>query len=135
MPDYSNISDGINDGTIVKAPSNGYVYVSNSLKRFKLYNKKKAGCNNSTSYPTYTNGSGLNEIDMAIIHESREVGGNTYNFATTLPLLVPISKGSCYWCENYNVFGAGLGFNPTNNIDNKCYFIPLKKAKTTIISE
>ena len=140
IPDYKEMKEGTNYP--VKVTDNGFVYVSNSLKGFKVQKTSISGATNSSALSKAAAGTVIN---LTAFQEQITLDGKTVNIATRLPLLIPVSEGSYFQCANGNFMIADGGNLKTINnswltessayYQNKCYFIPLAKAKTTTISE
>ena len=120
IPDYTQMSSGSN--TLTKAPSNGFVYISNATRGYTI-----STCAGGEPDPT---GNYKGNINFTVRQESADSdsdGNNDTVSVSVLPMIIPISKGQCYICNNNAVTVGGTTFNDAN-YDNQCYFIPLKHA-------
>ena len=147
IPDYSKMKEGTDKP--VRVTENGFVYVINSLKGFKYQNSTVG-----LTIAEIVDSSTLNDdtsgmiVDLTPYQDHFNIDSTDVYVATRLPLLVPVSKDTYFQCLNnpisiYRKEGfATVNVNPiymnNNNpalVNNKCYFIPLAKARATTISE
>ena len=127
IPNYEKMSAG-SVNTYMKAPSNGYVFIENSVKGFEI--NTNSNCMGSAPSGSNSNGTILYTAKQEIV----TIGEKKQIVATVMPLLVPIQKNNCYKCKNENITINGT--TVTTSVDstsNYCYFIPLAKAGATII--
>ena len=139
IPDYSKIHTECSDVSGCNAPENGFIYSTNSLRGFEI---SETVCSGSTSIAE------TSSMPTIKLQTRQKKTLKKYDFSNTsyntnknvvisLPLLVPIKKNNCYKCDNatLNVVSAGLvTLTGDENIANKCYFIPLTKAKSVAIN-
>ena len=101
IPDYSKIYT-CKSGTKYKPNKNGYLYIKDASKDFKIY----ANCNTGTNPETET--TSPIEIDMEIKTQDSKF--------KSFPSLITVSAKTCFKC----------------NTSDNCYFMPLTTATTNI---